>query len=748
MPFPDHPAWFDKNLTPQQQEQYVRIRDRMNEEYGRTVITEKSLEDALDTFLATAHPSIIASIVNSGITEANKNDRLNNQQAVVFSKTEAGREKIINSQSFLGQVGKLQEAIPIQFFDINDAADIVDQLTAPYRHLGGTTEGDLVTSTVLDNFLDNTTRGIGDLNALRQEMIPEFPFLGALFTDMENSELDIDAHAETGGLDGIKLSQALDAMVENGVWTQAEADAVVGKTPSFFTPNREGEIKSPVDDNVLLSQKLAALIENVQDPILNREIRDRSGTYQEGFKAVLDSSEEFAKLQRGEETLITLPQQIAEGRLQEAAAQDLRELATNSDTDKLVQEILNSTPGYVSSSNLTGDAKTAAQVAERVIKNEVQAASANLTPDERIAKAQDAVGQYDELFNAEIARIPAETVSTETGANTARNNFLFSAGVNPTDLTPERLRFISQAIQGFGGVTAEFEQWFGERIQGFQQEKVNQDFQKLTPQKQQAEVLGRAGFPTLESISPDGVTGGFGGIRQQAFANEAVSVSQELRGDVLRAIEADPAADALAAIPQFGRQDINLLGQRFGIRGPGFDPVPPGTSALTRIPVQQESFEEPIFGRPSSRADVVSGPPSPSLFAPVRPSVFARGLEEAITVASEGAPEGFEGFLRAEIPNLSSIARRETSAGNRPSERFRPRFNEATGKIERISLGTRRPTFQATTRTSSILRRERESLLTRFNEERREREFNTPAARRRRLRSFGGSRIRGVIGRV
>lgn len=705
-----------------------RATTRLNEEYGRTVVTEANIDDAFNAFL-TSNPALVRGQVIA-FQRANNLPLLADKVQPTPAQIESARAQIITLSQFQSTVPS-DTRTSIERFDTVDTVDLIDQIKQPYSEFDGTVQGNLVELLTTIILLDNETRGIGDLSSVNETLVANNPELGQLVSSIEFSEIDIDEHAETAGLERLKISQALDVMVEKGFWTQAEANAVRGREGLAGVPLTGGQ-------RLEVARKWDVLVQNIRSPELNQEINSRRGSYQEAFTAVLDSPEEFNKLRRGEDTLISVPSQLADQQIAAAEASELAELAIEADTDALVEEIMDR-------ANITTETD-AEKAVKKQIERDVKDNAKGRSPEQLVELIEDRLASYESDLASQIRQDAIEEVSTESGANKARNEFFFQKGISADNFTAERLADISRAVQGFGGATPEFEQFFAQSAPTFQQEKINQDFQKLSPEKRQATALGQAGFPQFDEISPRGQVGAFGNVRARAFQSEARRVGAELSDEVLRAIEEDPTSDALGQVRQFSSSEINLLGQRFGTRGPGFDPVTRISDELTSKGFRLEHLRE--------TGQIQDGPPSPSFFAPERPNRLDRGLEEEIARLSEGAPEGFSDFLRAQVPTFRTEAGEITRSGNRREEEFDIRFeprringqdNPAfTGRISRTSRGKTTPTFQATTRVSSLLRRDRASLLSRFQSE-----SETPEERRRSLRSFGGSsRIRGIIGRV
>ncbi|KKL76883.1 hypothetical protein LCGC14_2040480, partial [marine sediment metagenome] len=480
MPFP--PDFFEltseelQALVAKEQERIIR---RLNEELNAAVVTSADID--AEFARVSADPQFISdirSLLNRGLSEDEQFK--SNEDVLRGLQTEEGAARLHaaiedKDERKRFNLPPLQTRAPVERFDADDVTDLVDQLRAPFAGLAGTPAGNLVTFTILFNLLDNETRTIGDLSGLQQDLAPDSdtplagrPALGTLLSDIESVELDIGAHPETAGLDGLKLSQAVDAMVAKGLWTQAEANMVRGLDPGETVTLR---------DNQDLAVKFGVLIDDLRNPELNQQVRDGSGTYEEAFTAILDSPEEAQRRELGLAPLITLPADVAAQRLDVAADEDLRELAAKANTDSLVDELL-ADAGVAKSGNFTGDEAKVRGNVIKDIKAQVQAGSAGLTPEQKIGLARNAVSGFNALEQTAAQQLTAEQrqeeidkVSTASGAKTAKNDFLFRLGVDAEDITDVANDNLAREISFVGGVTPEVEQRFRTQFTGLRQEK-------------------------------------------------------------------------------------------------------------------------------------------------------------------------------------------------------------------------------------------------------------------------------------
>ncbi len=648
-------------------------------------------------------------------------------------------------------LGKITEKAPADIFDTNDAEALLDQAYDQWV--------DIVGPDIANNIAISTAAELHIAeNLLREDReagTPANSSIAAADIAIETQGSNAEAFRNTGGLREFIFQDYIEGLTIAGEITPQEAALFTSKevVAGFDLVDRtEDEVVS--EDEVFRANaqiKLNNIVRDFQNPELLNTLKDiGGGDMAEATVKLYESKDEIDKVRRGERPLITHSSDVAQSQiaLDEARRRlDQAFAAGNSNSD--LNTFIDSSRAEANishPSSLSGDDAKLQSQTLGAIKDQVQTfINTGATAIQIQAFTDNLMNSFNAIRGQFTTQAQIDAVSTETGANKARNDFLFSQGVDPSTLSPERLRNVSQAIQGFGGVTAEFEQFFDQSIQGFQQEKVNQDFTELSPEDRSAAVLGRAGFPTFDRISSRGQTGAFGETRARAFANEAARVGDELGREAISAIGQDPASDTLSRIPRFSGADINTLAQRFGLRGPGFDPVTELPERLTDAGFRLEHLRE--------TGQIQDGPPSPSFFAPVRPNRLDRGLEEEITRLSEGAPEGFADFLRTQVPSFRTQAGEITRAGNRREEEFDIRFEPRTrngeanpaftGRISRVSRGKTTPTFESTTRVSSLLRNQRSQLLSRFASE-----SETPEERRRSLRTFGGgSRIRGIIGR-
>lgn len=387
-------------------------------------------------------------------------------------------------------------------------------------------------------------------------------------------------------------------------------------------------------------------------------------------------------------------------------------------------------------------------------------------------------GIFDQfLQDSEITTDAVKVKNFSSSKAEVKNRAESLLGQDITELmTPERLQITAKLFHDAGS-TAELDEFLERNARLFATELSNQEFLDLAPAKREANIRGRLGFgedPDFRGPSSGDRPKTFADAQQKALAASQADAVSRIDRIIRSTIQADPFAD----ISSIGETTFALpsqprtldSGDELGFRtrdeaGLGVDrsaqgvvdrlresrEAQPAIEGLLPFQVEGSFSQAQQFGVnvPTPFDPLGSTPPSiNSFFQPVRrdadPSL--RGLSDAFALATQGAPEGFGSFLQTQFSSLSEQARRETREGNRLIERFRPRFNEATGRIEEVSLGKRRPTFKSTATTAAVLRRETPRLLSEFAAQEPD-AIETPTERRRRLRGSGG-RIRGVIGRV
>lgn len=489
-------------------------------------------------------------------------------------------------------------------------------------------------------------------------------------------------------------------------------------------------VRGQLVQNVAASEG-ALLLDNILSEARNIWIRlgqeGRSGELQFATQVHLRSLDVEEKV-AGENTPFPAVPAFTRQQVQEAQAASLTKLTPKARAEQRLRALgINVSPEDKRLKDSMGSLLT--QVQEAIAIQEAQMAENNASQEEINTASAAYVEQLvpDAAFVENQVRLRSLPQNIGEAIEFSRDILKNQFGVTkPTD---QEITLGANALTG---------------LQDFDTQRINDIFTPIAQasfNRQQAEIeqqiqvaAQREAVSEIQQAFPQPVVQPQLGrlAEQQAirFTNAARSAAEESLRDAIRAGEAiSPEGLNISRIIEQGRQNAVRFGvqptdnpadagfnARFGVLPPG----PPGTGLFDPT--------VPLGGR-TTRLDI----------SPLAAPSQRRAVSRAIEAITEGQPEGFGTFVQSRIPGLVSQSARRTREANRASGIFRPRFNAETGGIDRVRIGTRRPTFPSRISPAQVIRQQGATLLSQFREQQLEEQ------RPRLLRRGGPARRRSPV---